>query len=242
MEINKLNFDKKAATKITLFFVLAFGISYFLNLLSNPLASYGFKVNLNYAFGPFLAAILVGYLNKTPLKIKLFSENLWIRKIEFIGLVIFLIGSFVSTLKSGNTNYSLTIFGIILALLYTLLEELGWRVFLGNELSKYSLLTIFLVSTVLWFFWHYSFRDENLMTNPFQFLALIAGGSAGMAQFYRQTKSWMIVAVTHAVISVNLPTLIIFLVVTIGLLKFYETKIKQENKKPLLTSNHKIQD
>jgi len=60
MEINKLNFDKKAATKITLFFVLAFGISYFLNLLSNPLASYGFKVNLNYAFGPFLAAILVG--------------------------------------------------------------------------------------------------------------------------------------------------------------------------------------
>ena len=117
----------------------------------------------------------------------------------------------------------------MLALLYTLLEELGWRVFLGNELGKYSFLTIFLVSTLLWFFWHYSFNDENLMANPLQFLALIAGGSAGMAQFYRQTKSWMIVALTHAVISVNLPTLIVFLVVTIGLLRFQETKIKQAN-------------
>ena len=67
------------------------------------------------------------------------------------------------------------------------------------------------------------------MSNPLQFLGLIAGGSAGMAQFYRQTKSWMIVALTHAVISVNLPTLIIFLVVIIGLLKFYETKITKTN-------------
>ena len=40
MEIKKLNFDKKIATQIILFFVLAFGISYFLNLLLNPLASY----------------------------------------------------------------------------------------------------------------------------------------------------------------------------------------------------------
>ena len=229
MDINKWNFDKKIATKITIFFVLAFDISYFLNLLSNPLSSYGLKVNLNYAFGPFLAAIIVSYLYKVPLKLKPFSETSWIRKIEFIGLGIFLIGSFVGTIKSGHTNYSLIIFGIILALIYTLLEELGWRVFLGNELSKYSFLTIFLISTVLWFFWHYSFRDENLMANPLQFLGLIAGGSAGMAQFYRQTKSWMIVALTHAVISVNLPTLIIFLVVTIGLLKFHETKIKKAN-------------
>ena len=137
MEINKLNFDKKIATQIILFFVLAFGISYFLNLLLNPLASYGFKVNLNYAFGPFLAAIIVSYLHKIPLKLRPFSEISWIRKIEFIGLGIFLIGSFVSTIKSGYTNYSLIIFGTVLALLYTLLEELGWRVFLGNELSKY---------------------------------------------------------------------------------------------------------
>ena len=229
MEINKLNFDKKIAIQIILFFVLAFGISYFLNLLLNPLTSYGFKVNLNYAFGPFLAAIIVSYLCKIPLRIRPFSEISWIRKIEFIGLGIFFIGSFIGSIKSGYTNYSLIIFGTILALLYTLLEELGWRVFLGNELSKYSFLTVFLISTVLWFSWHYSFRDENSMSNPLQFLGLIAGGSAGMAQFYRQTKSWMIVALTHAVISVNLPTLIFFLIVTIGLLKLHETKIKKAN-------------
>ena len=227
MEINKFNLDKTIVTKITSFFILAFGISYFLNLLSNPLALYGLKVNLNYAFGPFLAAIVVSYLYKTPLKLKLFSETIWIRKIEFIGLGIFFISTIISTIKSGNTNYSVIIFGTILALVYTLLEELGWRVFLGNELGKYSFLTIFLISTVLWFIWHYSFRDENLMANPLQFLGLIAAGSAGMAQFYRQTKSWMIVALTHAVISMNLPTIIIFLVVIIGLLKLQENKTKQ---------------
>jgi hypothetical protein len=193
------------------------------------LTPYGFKVNLNYAFGPFLAAIIVSYLYKTSLKLRLFNENIWVRKIELIGLGIFFIGSIFSIIKSGNTNYPLIIFGTILALLYTLLEELGWRVFLGNELGKYSFLTIFLISTMLWFFWHYSFSDENLLANPLQFLGLIAGGSAGMAQLYRQTKSWIIVALTHAVISVNIPTLIIFLVVTIGLLKFHETKIKQNN-------------
>ena len=226
MQINKLNLDKTIVTKITLFFILAFGISYFLNMFSNPLSLYGFRVNLNYAFGPFLAAIIVSFLYKTPLKPKFFSETIWIRKIEFIGLGIFFISTIISTIKSGNTNYSVIIFGTILALVYTLLEELGWRVFLGNELAKYSFLTIFLISTVLWFTWHYSFRDENLMANPLQFLGLIAAGSAGMAQFYRQTKSWMIVALTHAVISMNLPTIIIFLVVTIGLLKLQENKTK----------------
>lgn len=227
MKINKLDFYNTIVIKITLYFILAFGISYFLNLLSNPLALYGLKVNVNYAFGPFLAAVIVSFLYKTSLKLKLFSETIWIRKIEFIGLGIFFISTIISTIKSGNTNYSVIILGTILALVYTLLEELGWRVFLGNELGKYSFLTIFLISTVLWFTWHYSFRDENLMANPLQFLGLIAVGSAGMAQFYRQTKSWMIVALTHAVISMDLPTIIIFLFVIIGLLKLQENKTKQ---------------
>lgn len=229
MEIDKLSFDKTIASKVALYFILAFGISYFLNLLSNPLTLYGFKVNLNYAFGPFIAAIIVSFLYKNSLKLRLFSETTWIRKIEFVGLGIFFIGTIYNAIKLGNTNYSIIILGAILALLYTLLEELGWRVFLGNELGKYSFLTIFLISTILWFTWHYSFRDENLMANPLQFLGLIAVGSAGMAQFYRQTKSWMIVALTHAVISVNLPTLIIFLVAIIGLLRLQETKNKQAN-------------
>ncbi len=230
MKINNLKFDKTITTKIIIFFVLAFGISYFLNLLSNPMEKFGLKVNLNYAFGPFLAALIVSYFYKTSLKLRLLSETLWVRKIELIGLAIFFIGSFASAMKLVTPNYTLIIIGTILALLYTLLEELGWRVFLGNELGRYSFLTIFLISTVLWFSWHYSFRDENLMKDPLQFLGLIAAGSAGMAQFYKQTKSWMIVALTHAVISVNLPTLIVFFVVTIGLLQFYNNKNKQANK------------
>ncbi len=227
MEIEKSGFDKQVAAKIGLYFALAFGISYFLNLLPNPLALHGFKVNLNCALGPFLAAIMVGFLYKTPLKPKLFSATPWIRKIEFVGLAIFFVGTMVSAVKLGNTNYTTIILGAMLALLYTLLEEFGWRVFLGNELGKYSFLILVLVSTALWFVWHYSFSDENLLQNPLQFLALIAGGSAGMAQFYKQTKSWLIVALTHAVISVNLPTLIVFLVATIGLLRWQEAKSKR---------------
>ena len=92
MKINKSDFDKTIAIKIILYFILAYGTSYFLNLLSNPLKLYGFKVNLNYAVGPFLAAIIVSYLYKTPLKIRLFSETPRIRIIEFVGLGIFFCG------------------------------------------------------------------------------------------------------------------------------------------------------
>lgn len=222
MTINENQSNKNTITKISSFFVGAFTLSYFLNLLPNPLTLWEYKINLNYAFGPFLASIIVCYMYKTPLQLRLFSENLWIRKIEFIGLGIFFVGSVIMYLKAGKIDYTHIIVGILLSLIYTLLEEVGWRVFLGNELSKYSFLIIFGVSTTLWFLWHYSFKDENLLANPLQFLGLIAAGSAGMAKFYQQTKSWMIVAVTHAVISVNFPTLVIFLIVTIGLLKYKE--------------------
>ena len=219
--------DKKLIAKIILFFSLAFGISYLLNLIQNPLASLGFKVNLNYAFGPFLSAIFVANLYKTPLSLKLFSEIASIRKIELIGLGIFVIGSMAGFISAGKTDYLMLLPTVFLSLIYTLLEELGWRVFLGNKLRKYSFWVIVIVSTVLWFFWHYSFGDENLLSNPAQFLCLIAAGSAGMAQFYKLTKSWMLVAITHAVISLNIPTIVVFLVVTIGLLKWQE---KQELK------------
>ena len=219
--------DKKLITKISLFFVLAFGISYLLNLIQNPLVSLGFRVNLNYAFGPFLSAIFVAILYKTPLSLRLFSEIKWIRKIEFIGLGIFFTGSMAGFILAGKTDYLMLLPTVFLSIIYTLLEELGWRVFLGNELRKYSFWVIVIVSTILWFFWHYSFGDENLLSNPAQFLGLIAAGSAGMAQFYKLTKSWMLVAITHAVISLNIPTIVVFLVVTIGLLKWQE---KQELK------------
>ena len=228
----KLNFDKAVALKITLYFVLAFGISCCLNLLPDFLPLYGIKWFLNVGFGPFLSAILVSYLYKTPLKLRLFSKTSWVRKIELVGLGIFFIGTIVNKIIVGNTNYSLIIFWTVFALFYTLLEELGWRVFLGNELSKYSFLTLVLISAVLWFIWHYSFRVRLMMENPFQFVGMIAAGSAGMAEFYRKTKSWMLVALAHALVNVNplsLPTLIIFLAATIGLLRFHETKKRQTN-------------
>ena len=235
METRKLNFDKAVATKITLYFVLAYAISYFLYLLPNFLPLYGIKWILNPGFGPFLSAIIISYLYKTPLRLRFFSEITWVRKIEFVGLGIFLVGTIINSVISGNTDYSLVIFWTVFALFYALLEELGWRVFLGNELGRYSFSTIVLISTILWFTWHYSFFNRPTLANPLQFLGMIAAGSAGLAEFYRKTKSWMIVALAHACINVNLPNLsnlpilIIFLAVTIGLLKFYETKKKKEN-------------
>ena len=228
MKMNNMNIDTKIVTKIAIFFVLAFGLTFFLNTMPNPLATYGYKVNLNVGLGPFLAAIIVSFIYKAPLLLSLFSKIAWIRNIEFAGVAIFVIGSFVNEITAGKTNYMFIVFGIILALLYTLLEEAGWRMFLGKALEQYSFLTLVLVSTVLWFLWHYAFQDENLLANPLNFLAMIAAGSAGMAQFYRLTKSWMIVALTHAVISVNLPTIIIFLVAVIGLIRLQEAKVKRD--------------
>ena len=222
-----MNIDTKIVTKIAIYFILAFGLTFFLNTMPNPLATYGYKVNLNVGLGPFLAAIIVSFFYKMPLLLNFFSKITWIRRIELIGMAIFFIGSFAKDILVNKTDYMFVLCGIVLALLYTLLEEAGWRMFLGKALEQYSFLTLFLVSTALWFSWHYAFQDENLLANPVKFLAMIAAGSAGMAQFYRLTKSWMIVALTHAVISVNLPTIIIFLVAVIRLIRLQEAKEKQ---------------
>ena len=227
MKTNNMNIDTKIVTKIAIYFILAFGLTFFLNTMPNPLATYGYKVNLNVGLGPFLAAIIVSFFYKMPLLLNFFSKITWIRRIELIGMAIFFIGSFAKDILVNKTDYMFVLCGIVLALLYTLLEEAGWRMFLGKALEQYSFLTLFLVSTALWFSWHYAFQDENLLANPVKFLAMIAAGSAGMAQFYRLTKSWMIVALTHAVISVNLPTIIIFLVAVIRLIRLQEAKEKQ---------------
>jgi Type II CAAX prenyl endopeptidase Rce1-like len=229
MKIEQVFLEKSLLTKISIFFVIAFCISFSLNLLPNPLLWIGFKINLNYAFGPFLSAIIVCYFYKNPLRLSLFSEHSWIRTIEFIGIGIFVMGTLVSYLQTGKSNYAVFFLGIFFSLIYNLLEEAGWRVFLGNELSKYPFWMIVIVSTTLWFLWHYSFGDENLLSNPLQFFFLILGGSVGMAKFYMQTKSWMLVALTHAIISVNLPTMIIFLFVVIALLKYYERRLSVQN-------------
>ena len=232
MKTNTFYFDKAVGLKITLYFTLAFSISWLLHLLPNLLPLPGIKWLLTIGFGPFLSAILVSYWYKTPLKLKLFSKITWVRKIEFIGLGLFFIGTIITNILLGKTNYYLIIFWTSYALFYALLEELGWRVFLGNELSRYSFLTIFLTTAVLWFTWHYSFNARLIIANPVQFLGMIAVGSAGLAEFYRKTRSWLIVALAHAIVNANvpnMPTLIVFLAVMIGLLKFHEAKNKQVN-------------
>ncbi|NEU70284.1 CPBP family intramembrane metalloprotease [Spirosoma agri] len=224
-------FDKAVALKLTRYFVLAFGISYGFHLLPNLLASPGIKWIFTVGFGPFLSAILVSYWSKTPLRLRLFSKTGWVRQMEFIGLGLFLVGTLLANILAGKTNYCLIIFWTLYALFYALLEELGWRVFLGNELSKYSFLTIVLLSAVLWFVWHYSFPNRLTLANPLRFIGMIVAGSAGLAEFYRKTKSWLIVALAHALVNVNppsLPTLLIFLAITIGFLKFHEFKNKKE--------------
>ncbi|MBD2757750.1 CPBP family intramembrane metalloprotease [Spirosoma sp. BT704] len=223
-------FDKAVVLKITLYFVLAFGISYGFHLLPSLLALPGMKWLFTVGFGPFLSTIVVSYWSKTPLSLRLFSKTSWVRTMEVTGLVVFLVGTLLTNILSGKTDYYLIIFWTLYALFYALLEELGWRVFLGNELSKYSLFTTVLVSGVLWFAWHYSFANRLTMEHPLRFLAMIVGGSAGLAEFYRKTKSWLIVGMAHALVNVNppsLPILLIFLAVTIGFLKFHEYKNKQ---------------
>lgn len=149
MKLNKVYFDQAVALKITLYFGLAFSISYLFTLLPTRLPIQGIKWVLNVGFGPSIAAILVSSVYKTPLKVTLLSPTRWVRKIELVGLGIFFAGTLINQVWVGKTTYWHFMVWSVLALYYTLLEELGWRVFLGNELGKYSFLMIVLVSTLL---------------------------------------------------------------------------------------------
>jgi len=80
-------------------------------------------------------------------------------------------------------------------LIYGLLEEIGWRGFLQQELKKLPLFASTLIIAVLWFVWHLNF--EMTSANAF-FFGILVLGSWGIGKVADNTYSLLAVSAFHS--------------------------------------------
>lgn len=221
---NKINFGA-----IIVYYVIAVACRYAAvktNLLSgieNP-----YLVILLRGVGPALGALAA---------IKIFSLNnpMSLKGIYKNAIVPFAIYWLLPAVLIAGVYYvTIGKFPILLmftVLAYGLLEEIGWRGFLQEQLKSLPKFTSIVIIAVLWFAWHL-----NLETTPSNmiFLGIIFFGTWGIGKVYSSTGSLLAVAGVHSLNNffrnglheTELTLIAILLVIWIGFIILYNRKYK----------------
>jgi len=90
---------------------------------------------------------------------------------------------------------TLSFAAITAILIYGLLEEIGWRGFLQQELKSLPEFLNILIVAVLWFIWHLNFE---LTVSNLLFLGILILGSWGIGKVADNTHSLFAVAAFHS--------------------------------------------
>lgn len=124
-------------------------------------------------------------------------------------------------------------------LVYGLLEEIGWRGFLQEQLKGLPKFTSIAIIAILWFVWH---LNLNITTSNLIFLGVIFFGTWGIGKIYSKTGSLLAVAGVHSlnnffvkgVHEQELMVILALLVIWIGFVIVYDRKF---NKTKLALNN-----
>lgn len=186
--------SRKSILGIIIFFVIAISLRYSTNktdLIITYINSEFLKIIIT-AIGPTIGVLVaVKIFNlKFPMSLKGNYKKLLIPFLLFWALPLIIITTKAYFLKG---NFALTtVFAI---LVYGLLEEIGWRGFLYEQLKPLPKFVNILIVAVLWFIWHLNF--ELSLSNLIFFLILLLG-SWGIALVADKTKSLLAVASFHS--------------------------------------------
>nr|WP_294785778.1 CPBP family intramembrane glutamic endopeptidase [uncultured Flavobacterium sp.] len=139
-----------------------------------------------------------------------------------------------AVLIAGVYYFTMGKFPILLmftVLVYGLLEEIGWRGFLQEQLKSLPKFTSILIIAILWFAWHLNFEitSSNLL-----FFAIIFFGTWGIGKVYASTGSLLAAAGVHSLNNffrnglhtTELTLVLILLVIWIGFIVIYNRKYK----------------
>jgi len=140
------------------------------------------------ALGAFAAIKLFSLSN--PLSLKGIYKNVVLPFAVYWILPAFLIAG-VYYFRNGK--FPLLFMFTVLS--YGLLEEIGWRGFLQEQLKSLPAFYSTLIIAVLWFVWHLNLEmtADNLV-----FLAIIFFGTWGIGKIYSKTSSLLAVAGVHS--------------------------------------------
>lgn len=220
----------KSIFGIIVFYIIAIGLRYFTNeteLLSqidNPFL----KIILQ-AIGPAIGALVA--MKFFNLKFSMSLNGLYSKSL--IPIIIFwilpiLIISTKAYFINGNFAYST----VLAILVYGLLEEIGWRGFLQQQLKSLPKIISILTIATLWFIWHLNFEISigNLL-----YFAILVLGSWGIGLLADKTKSLLAVASFHSlnnfysewnILNISIVGILVFVWI---LAIIYLTKLEKDN-------------
>ncbi|ROH97856.1 CPBP family intramembrane glutamic endopeptidase [Chryseobacterium daecheongense] len=181
--------------------------------------------------GPAIGAFVSVKLFNIPLRISLKGNyrNLFLPLFVFWIFPVVLIGT-VSYIQQGQFPFVL----LFTVLVYGLLEEIGWRGFLQEQLKDLPKLQSITMIAVLWFIWHlnFEFTRSNMI-----FLGVLFLGSWGIGKVYSKTYSLLAVAgfhslnnfFRHGLHQTELILIVILLAIWIGFIIRYDSYKKYQD-------------
>lgn len=176
--------------------------------------------------GPAVGAFISMALFNFPFRLSLKGNyrSLLLPLVVFWIFPVILIGT-VTYLQQGNFPVIL----IVTVLVYGLLEEIGWRGFLQEQLKGLPKLWSIAIIAVLWFVWH---LNSEFTTSNMVFLGILMLGTWGIGKVYNSTYSLLAVAGFHSlnnffrngIHETELILIAVLLVVWIGFMVYYKRK------------------
>ena len=157
-----------------------------------------FYINLNphlqsllSGISPLIGGLVLVKIFNRPNNLTLFSVGFWntIFVITLPILLFFVIGSF----NIGKPNYTIAL-AIMVAILYAIFEEYGWRGYLQSELNTVSGIFKYIIISVLWYFWHLNLGLDLQHLLSYFFVLM---GSIGIGYVADKSKSLILPSLFH---------------------------------------------
>ena len=201
---------------------------FFVNKYPSIETNYAFQVSAALAsgLGPAIGALVAMLIFKRKTEYTLTGKSVW-KSIATIIIPCIVFGII------GGWDLGVT---CLLAFVYGLLEEYGWRGFLQYELRELPMWQYVLIITVMWFLWHLDLTQRSVL--PFFLLLLLA--SWGIGKVVSDTHSLLFCAAFHGIVNFSkhgllseTPFLIAFIFVIvfwIVMWYFVGTSPKQQNR------------
>ena len=102
----------------------------------------------------------------------------------------------------GMNSHLYGLIAIIGTLIYCLIEEIGWRGYLQEELRELKSWQKYFIIGLIWYLWHLSFLTNASFGENIFFLAIMVFGSWGIGQVAELTKSIFASACFHLIIQI----------------------------------------
>ena len=217
--------EYKVVCAIIIFYLIAIVTRYFAtktNLLSE--ANIYLRI-IARGIGPTLGVIVACLVCKIKFSPMTLKGNY--KSFVFPSLVFGIVPIFLFPLFTLITKGTFPIFYVFMIFFYGLLEEIGWRGFLQQQLQGLPKIWNILIVAILWFVWHLNF---DITAMNMIFLGLLIFGAWGIGIVANKTKSLLAVTAFHSLNNVqsenNLILIVLLFVSWIAIIVYMEKKKK----------------